>query len=368
MEKEVTFALLGAGGYGANYISALQKPERPQVRLAAVADPVVRFCPLCPVFENAEELFHHVHPDAVIIASPIPFHAEQAIQACSQGCHVILEKPLAGTPEDGERILEARDRAGKELSVDFQWCYAASMRRLKAEIDSGRLGRPVSMKAIVLFPRNRQYFQKSWAGKKKDAQGRAIYDSVLNNAAAHYLLNMLFLTGEPLTQIEGATFRANEIETYDTVVLKGKSGETDVFLAASHAAGADFAQSPMFEYRFENAIVRFGARGQAGKVVTAAFSNGETEDYGPLPGGFMENLWNMTDVIRGKGEVYCTGETAMLHAKAVADLRKVNPDPWIFDRNELREENGMIMVPGLADRLWRYYDTMSVPEQGKTRS
>jgi hypothetical protein len=194
-----------------------------------------------------------------------------------------------------------------------------------------------------------------------DGEGQPIYDSVLNNATAHYLMNMLFILGAPAENIRCATFRANAIETYDTAVLTAKAAGADIFLAVSHAIHETEKQEPLFEYRYEKAAVRFGVPGGRGGSLRAYFDSGEVKDYGEVDPPYMENLWNMVDAIRGEDGILCSGETALLQTRAVEDMRVLQPEAQPFPETWVRREETMTWVPGLAKALWACYEGRTLP-------
>jgi predicted dehydrogenase len=78
--------------------------------------------------------------DAIVLATPVPSHAELAIAVLEAGKHCFVEKPLATTAEDAERVLAAAQRAGKVLMVGHLLEYHPAVSRLKELIDSDELG------------------------------------------------------------------------------------------------------------------------------------------------------------------------------------------------------------------------------------
>jgi predicted dehydrogenase len=78
--------------------------------------------------------------DAIVLATPVPSHAELAIAALEAGKHCFVEKPLATTAEDAERVLAAAQQAGKVLMVGHLLEYHPAVSRLKELIDSDELG------------------------------------------------------------------------------------------------------------------------------------------------------------------------------------------------------------------------------------
>jgi predicted dehydrogenase len=79
--------------------------------------------------------------DAVVIATPVSTHCALTLEALQAGKHVLVEKPLAASVAEGERMLEAATRSGRLLMVDHTFVYTGAVRKIKELVDSGRLGR-----------------------------------------------------------------------------------------------------------------------------------------------------------------------------------------------------------------------------------
>jgi predicted dehydrogenase len=78
--------------------------------------------------------------DAVIVATPVPTHAELAIRVLESGRHCFVEKPLAQSVADAERVVAAAEAAGRVLMVDHLLEYHPGIVRLKQLVDDGELG------------------------------------------------------------------------------------------------------------------------------------------------------------------------------------------------------------------------------------
>ncbi len=78
--------------------------------------------------------------DIIDVCTPNMYHADLSIAALEAGKHVICEKPLAPTPADVQRMIDARDRSGKLLMTAQHFRFADTSKALKAEIDRGALG------------------------------------------------------------------------------------------------------------------------------------------------------------------------------------------------------------------------------------
>ena len=376
--KEVRVLLVGIGGYATTYVREMKERGIGNgLKLVGVVDPYadksVRYeeaKSMTDVFCNTvEEFYEKYEADLAVICTPIPLHAPQAIYCMEHGSHVLLEKPIAGTVEDAQRIVDARIRTGRHLAIGFQWCGDPAMHAFRKDVRAGLFGEVVSMRALVLWPRDTVYYNRGsgWAGKKYDKDGHPIFDSVASNATAHYLFNMLWVSGKELTDVQAVTARANPIETYDTIVLKGKLGSADLTYAATHAGGKDTIQNPMFEYVFEKGVITFGGYGKTGGELTFRFNDGTEKQYGlsRTDTGVhrVHKLWDIAELIAsGGGQITCTAEEAMRHTRVMEAVRAVSPEAYVFPEDQIRFDDGMYWVPGLSEKLIACYEQRALPD------
>jgi predicted dehydrogenase len=78
--------------------------------------------------------------DAIVLATPVPTHAELAVRVLEAGKHCFVEKPLAQAVADAERVVEAQRRSGRVLMVGHLLQYHPGINMLKDIADSGDLG------------------------------------------------------------------------------------------------------------------------------------------------------------------------------------------------------------------------------------
>lgn len=92
--------------------------------------------------ETAEldDLLEDPELDAVVLATPVPSHAELAIRVAQAGKHCFVEKPLAIAAADAQRAVDAAEQAGRTLMVGHLLEYHPAVHRLKELLDSGELG------------------------------------------------------------------------------------------------------------------------------------------------------------------------------------------------------------------------------------
>ena len=361
--------LVGAGGYGARYVTELLNSKRDDIVFEGIVDPFLQssreYANICaakiPAYNTMEEFYAEHSADLAIICTPIFLHCEQSVTALKHGSYVLCEKPVAPTLEEAELMLEAERKYGRFIAIGYQWSFSDAILDLKRDILGGVLGKPISMKNIVCWPRDLSYYGRGggWAGKI-EREGRLVLDSIASNACAHYLHNMLFLLGATMDECARATevyadcLRANDIETFDTCTIRAYASGTPIFLAASHAT--DKGRDPEFIFEFEKATVTYFDNDEVG--IRAVFVSGEEKCYGkPVKPNNFEKLWNTVDaVIEGKVPL-CTVKTAMAHTALINDIHKTAAYRQ-FDKASvvLNTEKNALYVPGLYERISRAYD------------
>jgi len=100
-----------------------------------------------PAYANYSELLAVPQLDAVVVATPDSSHLEPALAAAQRGKHLLIEKPLATTPEDGLRIINACKAAGVRLMVGHTLRFDPNYGEAYKAIRSGKLGQVVHVNA-----------------------------------------------------------------------------------------------------------------------------------------------------------------------------------------------------------------------------
>lgn len=97
---------------------------------------------------SVEALLARSDVDAVVVASPSRFHAEQTLAALAAGKDVLVEKPMAHSVADCDRMIAAADRAGVRLQVGFMRRYDPAYAEAKRLVAGGALGEPRFVRAV----------------------------------------------------------------------------------------------------------------------------------------------------------------------------------------------------------------------------
>jgi 1,5-anhydro-D-fructose reductase (1,5-anhydro-D-mannitol-forming) len=94
-------------------------------------------------YTSYEEMLRNPEVTVVAIETPNSMHAEQAIAAARAGKHVFCDKPMTTSVADAERVIEACDKAGVTLGMNFHNRFMPSFIETKRIIDSGEIGKPL---------------------------------------------------------------------------------------------------------------------------------------------------------------------------------------------------------------------------------
>ena len=89
---------------------------------------------------DLDDLLGDPELDAVVLATPVPTHAELAVRVAQAGKHCFVEKPLAQSVTDAERAVAAAREAERVLMVGHLLEYHPGVAKLKDVADAGELG------------------------------------------------------------------------------------------------------------------------------------------------------------------------------------------------------------------------------------
>lgn len=106
--------------------------------------------PDAKVYTDYKELLADPSIEAVHVLTPNIAHCEITVAALEAGKHVLCEKPMAATTEDAQRMLDARDKTGKMLTIGYQYRHFPENIVAKKVIDDGWVGDPYYAEATYL--------------------------------------------------------------------------------------------------------------------------------------------------------------------------------------------------------------------------
>jgi UDP-N-acetyl-2-amino-2-deoxyglucuronate dehydrogenase len=268
-----TTAVIGCGDVSVVHLQAIENLagidlvgvcDVDPVRAAATAE---RYG--VPPFADHRQLLEATRPDVVHVCTPHHQHVPVAIDCLDAGVAVLVEKPVAHTVAEADRLIAAaREHPDVKAGICLQNRYNAATRAARALLDSGELGAVMGGSATVLWHRDPQYYQaRPWRGRVRDSGG-----GVLINQAIHTLDLMEWLLGD-VVQVRGHTGRyaldgVVDVEDTANALLDHAGGARSVFFATV----ANVTDSPVtIEILTERAALQI--RGD----LTVRYADGRTE-------------------------------------------------------------------------------------------
>ncbi len=313
----VRLGLLGAGRIGRTHARSIADTEG--ARLVAVADPdkaaaasVVGMTGARAA--SAEEVLGDPAIEGVLITTPTDLHAELIEKAAESGKAIFCEKPIDLDLSRAQRSVAVAVRCGVPLMVGFNRRFDPSFRRLRDEIDQGRIG-DVEMVQITSrdpAPPPMEYLQRS---------GGLFRDMMI-----HDFDMARFLVGEPIVEV-GATGSA--------LVDKAVADAGDIDTAAATLRSASgrlclISNSRRAAYGYDQRIEVHGSHGMvsAGNPVATTVTRADRTGFAtdPLNDFFMDRyaeayrqeIAAFCAVVRGGDVAYPNGVDG-LAALAIAD-------------------------------------------------
>ena len=291
------------------------------------------------VYRTYQEMFTAEKGRLELIGVPvgIPYHEEISVAALAEGFNVLCEKPAAGPLAEVDRMIAAAKDSPGFLSIGFQNIASASIQRIAADVGAGKYGALVRAKGYGVWPRGQAYYGRNeWAGAL-ECNGRAVYDSPLQNAMAHFLMNMLFIAGVAGPglpgKVTGENFRAKPIASSDTQFIRVTTDAgAELEFWATHAARV--STEPGLIVECEEAVYDWVYRSEAGWGVTTVrragivideFSNGtenaHTLSYSDAIGAIVDGRAPSCDITAARAHTCCIEELFR-----VAPVREILPD------------------------------------------
>jgi len=232
----IRFGIIGAGKVAEVHATALDRiPEAELVAVAGRAagrtEALARRHGLT-AYRSVAEMLAGGRLDAAVVATPHPLHADHAVAAAEAGLHVVVEKPMAVTVADCDRVIDAARAGGVLVSAISQRRWYEPVRRVKAAIDGGWIGEPALGVVDVLGWRGPEYYaMDDWRGTAAGEGG-----GVLVNQAVHQLDLLRWFMG-PVVAVDGLTANLNhpaiEVEDSAVAVVRFASGALGAVIASN---------------------------------------------------------------------------------------------------------------------------------------
>ena len=160
--------------------------------------------------------------DVIVICTPNGLHPEHSIKALKQGKHVLCEKPMCLSTEDGKRMIKTADAYGRKIFVVKQNRYNEPVQHVKKLLEANKLGRIFSFQLNCFWNRPQAYYTKSWKGTK------SLDGGILYTQFSHFIDLLYWVLGnvKKVVGIKGSFKGRSHFEIEDTgvAVLELESG------------------------------------------------------------------------------------------------------------------------------------------------
>jgi predicted dehydrogenase len=232
----LNLAVAGAGVIGRAHMAVIA--DRPDCQLSAIADPSAAAKQLAAEqgiawFATLDELLAASRPDGVILATPNAMHVPQALQCIDAGVPVLVEKPIAHTVADAQRLVDATEAQHAKVLIGHHRAHSPIMAQAKAVIAAGRLGRLVSVMGSTLFFKPDSYFAEApW--RTQEGGGPVLINLI------HEIHNLRMLCGdiEEVQAMSSNAVRGYAVEDTAAINFRFASGVLATFLVSDTSASA----------------------------------------------------------------------------------------------------------------------------------
>jgi len=277
----IKFALVGCGRIAKRHSELLGNQQIENACLAAVCDIVEAKARAIgeqfgvPWFTDMHTMAREVDIDAFVVLTESGNHASNVIDLAPYGKHVVVEKPMALTLDDADRMISACDQAGVKLFVVKQNRFNVPVVKLREAMEAGRFGKLVMGTVRVRWCRPQAYYdQDAWRGTW------AFDGGVLTNQASHHVDLLEWMMGDVVSVSAMSATRLVDIEAEDTaaVILTFANGALGIIEATGGTRPKDLEGS-------------ISILGEGGTVVIGGFAVNKLE------------TWNFLDADAEDGEV-----------------------------------------------------------------
>ncbi|MCZ8515579.1 Gfo/Idh/MocA family oxidoreductase [Paenibacillus filicis] len=254
----------------------------PNVELVAFADPVTERAEKMAdtyggkAYASYEELLKQEKVDAVSVCTPNYLHASVTIAAANAGAHVLVEKPMAVTAEEGEQMIEAARKNGVFLMVGHNQRLMPPHVKAKELLDSGKLGKVLTFRTSFGHSGPEGWSvdgRGSWFFRKEEAIMGAMGDlGVHKSDFIRHLLN------DEVSEVAGfiGTIHkeGTDVDDNATCILRMKSGAVGTLVASWTQYKSGDNSTVLW---CENGVMKIGTN--RGDEVIVELRNGTVETY-----------------------------------------------------------------------------------------
>ncbi|NOZ49094.1 MAG: Gfo/Idh/MocA family oxidoreductase, partial [Chloroflexi bacterium] len=265
------------------------------------------------IYTTWEQMLNDQTVELAAICLPPFVHTSAAVDLLNAGVHVLLEKPMAPTLEECDRILEAAKHSHKRLAVVAQNRYRSPLMKLKQVLDSGIAGRILHAQVDSYWWRGSRYYDLWWRGTWQKEGGGC----TLNHAVHHIDLFqwMMGMPDELQAVVTNLNHKNSEVEDFSATMMHYSDGRLGQLTASLIHHG----EQQRFTFQGERASVAVPWQVLASKQRDNGFPEPDTETiaeidqfFHDLPDmpyeGHLGQIDNVLSALEGTAELLIDGE------------------------------------------------------------
>ncbi|MDO4556769.1 MAG: Gfo/Idh/MocA family oxidoreductase [Lachnospiraceae bacterium] len=314
------YALIGCGRIATNHMKAAVNNE---LEIVAVCDIIqekmddilhrheLQNDNLIKKYEDYKIMIADMKPELISIATESGNHAEIALYCIDQGINLIIEKPMAMSMKDADRIIQASEAKGVKVSACHQNRFNVAIQEMRKAVEAGRFGKLSHGSIHVRWNRDHGYYdQAAWRGTWAQDGG------ALMNQCIHGIDLLRWMMGDEIEEIYGATRRQFhdylEAEDVGMAVIKFKNG----------AIGTIEGTTNVYPKNLEETLYLFGEKGTV-KIGGTSTNNIDVWDFADETDIDQKNKGLQEET----SNVYGNGHTSLF--ADVIDAIKTDRKPYV---------------------------------------
>lgn len=232
--KTWKFGIIGCGAIAEFHIQAIQAIEEAELIMVSSRD-YDKAASLaarsgCSFVTDYRQLIHHDDIDIVCVTTSSGSHSQIGIDVLEAGKHLLVEKPIAMTAEEADRLIFSAERLELNLGVVSQRRFEAQHQWLKRMIDEGKLGKLLLLEAACPLYRTQAYYDSaSWRGTVAHDGGAML------NQGIHMIDLLLWLGGSVKSVQAKLATQTHEMEAEDLglAILSFENGAYGTMMAST---------------------------------------------------------------------------------------------------------------------------------------
>lgn len=334
--KKIKYGLIGCGRIAVNHIQAYLN-NKDDLELIAVSDIDTKKASdflkkfniedKVGVYEDYKKMIKKEKLDLVAVATESGKHAKISINCLKQKVNVIVEKPMALSMKDADKMIEVAKKNGVKLCVSHQNRFNKSIQKLKEACESNKFGKILHGTAHIRWNRGKDYYdQANWRGTWEQDGG------ALMNQCIHDIDLLRWMMGSEIEEVFAYTDNLNhpyiDGEDLGLALIKFRNGSYGLIEGTVN----------IYPQNLEETLYIFGEKGTAkigGKSVNKIeVWKFDGEDEKKVLKKFQENPPNvygfghsalykdMVEAVRKNREPYVSGEQGRMALELVLAIYK----------------------------------------------